>query len=112
MLYTTTITTLIAAILALSVWKTPSFSDLMILVAIGGFGILSQYCSITALRYANPSYLAPFEYTRMCFAIPVGFIFFEEFPTLWTLVGSLIIIGATYGLTRLELRSNATVLRD
>jgi hypothetical protein len=48
----------------------------------------------------------------MCFAIPVGFIFFEELPTLWTLVGSLIIIGATYGLTRLELRPNTTVLKD
>jgi drug/metabolite transporter (DMT)-like permease len=106
MLYTTTITTFIAGILALSVWKTPSFPDLMVLVAIGAFGVFSQYCSITALRYANPSYLAPFEYTRMCFAIPVGFFFFEEFPTLWTLFGCLMIIGATYGLTRLELRSN------
>lgn len=109
MLYTTTITTFIAGILALSVWKTPALPDMMILVAIGGFGVFSQYCSITALRYANPSYLAPFEYTRMCFAIPVGFFFFEEFPSLWTVFGSMIIIGATYGLTRLELKLSSSL---
>jgi drug/metabolite transporter (DMT)-like permease len=103
MLYT--VTTCIAGLLVLGVWQTPATSDLMTLVAIGGVGVFSQYCSVTALRYANPSYLAPFEYTRMCFAIPVGYVFFEESPTIWLILGSLMIIGATYGLTRLELKS-------
>lgn len=106
MFYGTTITTFIAGVLAISVWKTPAFFDLITLVAVGGFGVLSQYCYVTALKYANPSYLAPFEYTRLCFAIPLGFLFFEEIPTLWTLLGSLMIVAATYGLTRLELMND------
>ncbi len=106
MLYANTVTTFIAGILALSVWETPSTSDLMALIAIGAIGVFSQYCSVTALRYANPSYLAPFEYTRMCFAIPVGYLIFGEVPTFWVILGSFMIIGATYGLTRLELKTN------
>ncbi len=102
MLYANTATTFIAGLLVLGVWNTPKPQDLMILMAVGALGVFSQYCSVTALRYANPSYLAPFEYTRLIFAVPVGYLFFQELPTLWTLFGSLMIIGATYGLTRLE----------
>lgn len=102
MLYANTVTTFIAGLVAISLWKTPGTADFLSLIAVGGFGVLSQFCSITALRFANPSFLAPFEYTRICFAIPVGFIFFDEIPNLWVILGSLIIIGATYGLTRVE----------
>ncbi len=104
MLYANTFTTILAGILAYTVWKTPEFNDVLILMVVGALGVFSQFCNVTALKHADPSYLAPFEYTRMCFAIPVGFMFFEEVPTLWVIVGSLIIIGATYGLTRLELK--------
>ncbi len=103
MLYANTVTTLIAGLLAMSIWETPSTQDLILLMIIGGLGVFSQYCSVTALRYANPSFLAPFEYTRLCFAIPVGYLVFQEIPTMWTLFGSLMIIGGTFGLTRLEL---------
>ncbi len=103
MLYVTTATTFVTGILALSIWKTPSPHDLMTLVAVGAFGVTSQYSYVSALKYANPSYLAPFEYTRLCFAVPVGYFFFEETPTLWTLLGSFMIVAATYGLTWLEI---------
>jgi drug/metabolite transporter (DMT)-like permease len=108
MLYMNTVTTIIGGLIAWSVWETPSLPDFITLIAIGGVGVFSQYCAVTALRYANPSFLAPFEYTRMCFAIPVGYLVFQELPSLWTLLGSLIIIGATYSLTRLELTSQAS----
>lgn len=107
MLYANTVTTFIVGILAISLWKTPDISDLMVLMVIGGLGVFSQFCSVTALKFANPSYLAPFEYTRMCFAVPVGYLFFQELPTLWTIAGSVMIIGATYGLTRLELSNRS-----
>lgn len=107
MLYTNTVTTFVAGILVYWVWVTPSLPDSLLLVAVGGFGLLSQYGATSALRYANPSYLAPFEYTRMCFAIPVGYSLFHEEPTLWVLGGSAMIIAATYSLTRLELEDTA-----
>jgi drug/metabolite transporter (DMT)-like permease len=102
MLYANTATTFIAGLVALVLWKTPAMPDILALIAVGGFGVLSQFCNVTAMRHANPSFLAPFEYTRICFAIPVGFIFFDEIPNIWVILGSLIIIGATYALTKVE----------
>lgn len=107
MFYTNTVTTFVAGILAYIFWKTPSGGDLLTLVLIGGIGVFSQFSSVNALKYANPSYLAPFEYTRLIFAVPVGLFFFDEIPSVWTFLGSLIIIAATYGLTRLELTSQS-----
>lgn len=103
MFYSNVTVTALAGIGALYAWELPKPDDIIALCAIGGFGILSQYCSVTAQRFANPSFLAPFEYTRLIFAIPVGLIFFEEIPTFWMLLGSAIIILATFLLTRMEL---------
>ncbi len=102
MLYTTTATTVIAGLFVLGVWKTPDPQDLILLMAVGASGVFSQFCYVKALKYARPSYLAPFEYTRLCFAVPVGYFFFQETPTFWTFLGSLMIVGSTYGVTRLE----------
>lgn len=112
MLYANTATTFIVGILALTIWKTPETADLITLMIIGGLGVVSQFSYVSALKHANPSFLAPFEYTRMCFAIPVGYVFFEELPTLWTILGSFMIIGATYGLTRLELSIQSSKLDE
>ncbi len=106
MLYVNTLTTFVAGILVLSVWETPSPHDLVTLGVIGALGVFSQFCSVVALRHATPSYLAPFEYTRMCFAIPVGYLVFGEVPTLWIILGSFMIIAATYGLTRVDLTTS------
>lgn len=103
MLYANVATTALAGFAVLTVWELPKYDDVIALVAIGGLGVFSHYCSATALRYAKPSFLGPFEYTRMCFAIPVGYVFFDEMPTWSMLVGSLVIIAATTLLTRLEL---------
>jgi len=107
LIYANIVTCLVGAALAASVWQTPSADDMMALFFIGALGALSQFCSVNALKYANPSFLAPFEYTRLVFAIPLGFWIFGEVPTLWTFLGTLMIVVATYGLTRIEaLRSN------
>ncbi|MBL8675961.1 MAG: DMT family transporter [Alphaproteobacteria bacterium] len=103
--YTNTVTTLLTVLVVLGIWKTPALSDMLTLMGSVAMCVFSQFCSVSALKYANPSFLAPFEYTRLCFAIPVGYLIFQETPTWWSIAGSFIIVGATYGLTRLELSS-------
>lgn len=107
MLYANVATTALASIAVISVWELPKYDDLIALVAIGGLGMFSHYCSASALRYAKPSYLGPFEYTRMCFAIPIGYVFFNEIPTWSMLVGSAVIITATTLLTKVELQDTS-----
>ena len=48
----------------------------------------------TAYRHAEASTVAPFEYTSMLLAIAIGYLAFGNVPTLYTLVGGSIVIGA------------------
>lgn len=58
---------------------------------IGGFGqIFMTYC----YRYAEPSLLAPFDYTSMIFAVILGLLIFGEIPESIVLVGTAVVISA------------------
>ena len=58
---------------------------------IGGFGqIALTYC----YRYAEPSLLAPFDYTSMVWAMILGLFVFGEIPEPMVLVGSAVVIAA------------------
>lgn len=103
MFYVNVISTILSGIAACFVWITPSLQDFIILVFLGLIGVTAQLCYVKSLQCANPSFLAPFEYSRLIIAIPIGFVLFSELPTMWTLIGSGVIIAATLLVTRLEL---------
>lgn len=83
-------------------WKTPALEDWMLLALIGLAGTISQYSYIRALKNGVVSLVAPFEYTRLVFAVPIGILFFSEIPTVWTFVGSMVIILSNFGLTFID----------
>ena len=72
---------------------------LLLLAGMGALALGSSYCYLTALKRASLSFLAPFEYTRLIFAFIIGFIIFQELPTWYSILGSIIIIGSTYIIT-------------
>ena len=77
----------------------PQIKDLCIISLVGALGAFSSFCYTQALRLSSPSFVAPFEYTRLLYAIPVGFLFFSEIPQASTFLGALIIVVAVYSLT-------------
>ncbi len=85
-------------------WTSPPIEDILLLVLIGCFGVITQYCYIRALRLTEPAFLAPFEYGRLLIAVPIGYFVFHEVPQVWTYIGSLIILASTYYLTVVERR--------
>jgi drug/metabolite transporter (DMT)-like permease len=97
---------LVAAVLNFHGWQAIGLKDLGLLAVIALLGLCAQYCSITALKQTRPSFLAPFEYTRLLFSFLIGFLFFRELPDPYTIIGSIIIIGATYTITYREKSSN------
>ena len=100
MSYMTLSSFLVAAVLVPFVWKPIEISDIVLLAVIGGLGSLSQFSYLSAITNASPSFVSPFEYTRLVVAIPIGIFFFQETPTLWTLLGGLIIIVASWIISR------------
>jgi drug/metabolite transporter (DMT)-like permease len=47
-----------------------------------------------AYRHAEPSVVAPFEYTSLLLSIAVGYVFFGDMPTVTMLIGAAILVGA------------------
>lgn len=72
-------------------------ADLVCLCLVGLFGSLSQFSYIKAVSFAEVSFIAPFEYTRLLLAVPVGYFIFGEDINLGQVFGMLlIIIGSLY----------------
>jgi drug/metabolite transporter (DMT)-like permease len=79
-----------------------TYNNMVILFLIGLISVFTQFCSIKSLSYSTPAFVAPFEYTRLVFAIPLGLIFFEEYPDIYTLTGAAIIIYSNIMLAKIN----------
>lgn len=80
---------------ALAHWVWPETAvDWMFLGLVGVFGATAHTLVTTAHRLADASILAPVIYIQLLFASVVGIFVFSTWPTFWTLIGALIIIGS------------------
>lgn len=66
----------------------------VVLVLAGICGGLAQILMTEAYRHAEASTVAPFEYTSMILAILVGYFAFADVPTIYTIIGGLIVVCA------------------
>lgn len=60
----------------------------------GAFLIFGYLCAVSAMRWGDVSMVAPFRYTSLLWAILLGFVAFGDLPDGWTVVGSVIVVGA------------------
>lgn len=105
MTYFTIIGTMIALVPAMLVWKTPTYWELLLLFGVGVTGTLSQMFAAHGWYAATEATaIAPFDYSRLLYAVILGFIFFAEIPGLNTAAGALIIAGSTLYIARREAR--------
>ena len=87
---------------ALAFWTTPSWVELGLLSAIGIIALIGHFSMARALSLADASALVPLDFTRLPFAILIGYFAFGEFPGAWTWVGGAIIIASAFYITRRE----------
>lgn len=73
-------------------WVMPQGMALIKLITLGVCYILTQLAIIEAYTYAQATFIAPFKFSRLPFNVLVGIFFFAEWPTLFTLLGSALII--------------------
>ncbi|WP_299498942.1 DMT family transporter [uncultured Roseobacter sp.] len=57
-------------------------------------GIVAYYLIVVAMRIGEVSFVTPFRYSRIIFALVVGIAVFNENPDLWTLTGAFIIVAS------------------
>ena len=65
------------------------------LVAIAVLGPLAFYVSQVAIRFADVSVLAPFDYVRLVISAIVAFAVFSEAPNISSIAGATIIMLVT-----------------
>ena len=80
-------------------WQPLIENSLIYFIAIGFFFSLGLYFQIIALSLARAGIIQPFHYTLIFWAIILGYIFYDDFPDIPTLIGALVItISGIYTL--------------
>lgn len=83
-------------------WSFPTLPDLGLMVVAGLLTCLQLPLAVYAYKHAEASFVAPFEYTAMIWAVVWGFIVFGDKPDLPTGIGALIVIAAGIVMLRLD----------
>lgn len=94
-LWTNGLATLALAPIALqnAVWPENTLNMLVFLL-IGFLGGVSHILATQALRFAQASVLAPVTYVQVIYATAAGYLVFNTLPTIWTAIGTAIIIAS------------------
>lgn len=85
---------LLSAPLALAQWQWPSPTMIALLTTIGVLATLGQWLLTRGYGAASPAQIGPFTYTSVLFAGVYGFLFWDEVPDLFFVLGAGLIIGA------------------
>lgn len=83
-------------------WITPTGFDLGIMISLGFVGALLMPLFVYAYRMAEASFIAPFEYTAMFWAVLMGIVLFGDYPDMYTASGGAIVIAAGLFMLRMD----------
>ncbi len=75
-------------------WSPLTATQTALLIGSGICGGVAQIVMTESYRHAEASTVAPFEYTSLLMGVAVGYLLFNELPTIHMLVGGLIVIGS------------------
>ncbi len=89
--YTSIVGIILMGIIGYNFWQPLMEYSILIFIAIGVFFSLGLYFQIIALSMARAGIIQPFHYTLIFWAIILGYIFYDDFPDIPTLVGAFII---------------------
>jgi drug/metabolite transporter (DMT)-like permease len=89
---------------AFFVWRWPTLPDLALLAAMGVLGVVTQACYIKGMSEGDAAAMAPIDYTRLVFAVILGYALFNDIPNTMTMLGAGIVIASTLYITLREAR--------
>lgn len=70
---------------------TPRLTMLVLMAT--SFVVCAYLCSVMVMRVGEVSFVAPFRYTGLVWALILGFLVFDEWPHPLTLIGAAIIVA-------------------
>ncbi|QLF70743.1 DMT family transporter [Peteryoungia desertarenae] len=75
-------------------WHPLTWASMGTLFLAAAFLFVGYQMIIMAMRTGEISFIAPFRYTSLVWAVALGMIFFGELPDIWMAVGTSIVIGS------------------
>jgi len=76
----------------LGLWKMPNTYDFILLILIGLLGSIANLLLTQSYKLAEVTLTTPLKYLSLVFAIIFGLYFFDEIPTINTLLGAGLIV--------------------
>ncbi len=76
------------------IWQPIAAGDLWLFVGMGFLGTAAQGLLIRAFAISEASALAPFGYFGLVMSSIWGFVFFDQLPDRWTVLGAVVIVAA------------------
>ncbi len=87
---------------ALWVWQWPTLALWPYLVAMGVCAVIGHVSLMRGFASTDASLVFTFEFSRLPFAVAVGYLMFGETIDIWTIVGAVIIFSSAFYITRRE----------
>ena len=78
------------------VWVTPSITHIFVFLSTGAMGAVAHLCMISAFDRAEASLLAPYNYTKLIWVSVLGYLIFNDVPSLDMWIGAIIIVSAGF----------------
>jgi len=85
------------------VWILPNLKDLFLLSMIGILGGLANLWLTQSYKFSEVSLVTPLKYLALVFAIIFGYLFWDEIPSIKTLVGSSLVVFSSIIIFRREI---------
>jgi S-adenosylmethionine uptake transporter len=96
------ITGLGAVMMPASGWVPPSLTSWVVLVATACVIVVAYLFSVMTMRVGDISFVSPFRYSALIWAIILGYVVFDEWPDNLTLIGMAIIVTTGIYMFRRE----------
>jgi S-adenosylmethionine uptake transporter len=75
-------------------WVTPDAGDLALLCLLGFIATTAHYLMNKAVTTSPAAVVAPFQYTSIVWAIILGYLIWDDFPSLTALSGATLIVAS------------------
>ena len=83
-------------------WEMPTMEQLGWLLGIGCVLTIAHFSMARALSIMEATAIVPLDFTRLPFAVLIGWFAFGEFPGVWTWVGAVFIVASAVYIARRE----------
>jgi drug/metabolite transporter (DMT)-like permease len=93
-------------------WFVDIENSILFMVATGVTATLAFLLLFSAYSIASPAVVSPFEYSILLWSPLIGWIYFNEVPTLSTVIGILIIVGSGIYIFLREKAQEQSIVTD